>query len=161
MKTARKLFVGLALAGSLAGATIALAQSEPDKVIAAAVKARQAQMTLYAFNLGLLGGMAKGAIDYDADAASKAAGNLAALTATDQSRLWPQGSDEMSIDGTRALPAIWDNIPDVIAKSAALTEAAAAMADAAGTSKEALAGAMGSLGGACGSCHKAYRAPKN
>ena len=38
----------------------------------AAVKARQSAMTLYSFNLGLLGGMAKGDIEYDADAASAA-----------------------------------------------------------------------------------------
>lgn len=160
MKITRNMLAGLVVAGSLAGATIALAQSDEDKAIAAAVKARQSQMTLYAFNLGLLGDMAKGAIDYDADAASKAAANLAALTATDQSRLWPQGSDEMSMDGTRAMPKIWENIPDVVTKSATLAEAAAAMAQVAGTSKEAMAGAMGALGGACGSCHKAYRAPK-
>ena len=57
-----------------------------------AIAARKAHMDLYAFNLGLVGGMARGNIEYDADAASAAAANIAALSKIDQSRYWPEGT---------------------------------------------------------------------
>lgn len=126
-----------------------------------AVTARTSLMKLYANNLGQLGAMAKGEAAYDAEAASKAAGNLALLVQLDQSTLWPQGTDNGSIDGTRALPDLWQNFPDVMAKGAALGEAVTAMQAAAGTDLASLQGAMGALGGACAACHKAYRAPEN
>jgi len=66
----------------------------------------------------------------------------------------------MSIDGTRALPALWENFPDLMTKGKALADAAAGMADAAGTDLASLQAAMGPLGGACSACHKAYRAPE-
>jgi cytochrome c556 len=149
----------LVLAGALAGT--AFAQSDIDPNIARAIKARQSQMTLYAFNLGVLGGMAKGEMEYDADAASKAASNLAALSSLDQSRLWPQGSDnfEVGTEVTEALPKIWDADSDIGAKGKALADAAAAMNGVAGNGLDALRGAMGPLGKACGDCHKAYRQP--
>ncbi len=124
-----------------------------------AVKARTSIMQLYANNLGPLGAMAKGDMAYDADAASKAANNLALLVQLDQSRLWPQGTDADSISGTRALPAIWQNFPDVAEKGQALAQAVNAMQAAAGADLEALRGAMGAIGKACGDCHETYRAP--
>ena len=158
MKRLTAIVLGLGLA---AGAT-GLAQAHDNtKMVEAAIKARKAQMQLYAFNLGLLGDMAKGAVAYDASAAAAAANNLAVLAALDQSRLWPQGSDNMSVDNTRTLPDLWDNIDDAIAKGRATAEAASAMAAVAGTGLEALQGQMGALGGSCGACHKAYRAPAN
>ncbi|WP_170364019.1 c-type cytochrome [Ruegeria arenilitoris] len=126
-----------------------------------AVKARKAVMQLYAFNLGTLGGMAKGEVEYNAEAATRAANNLVAVTQIDQSAMWPAGSDNVSDPSSRALPAIWENFPDVSAKGKAMAEAAVAMQAAAGQDVEALKAAMGPLGGACSACHKAYRAPKN
>ena len=67
MRSLHILLAGLALA---AATTTTLAESHVDPAIAGAIKARQAHMQLYAFNLGTLGGMAQGKIDYDADAAS-------------------------------------------------------------------------------------------
>lgn len=147
---------GLALAGlMIVGGPVAA-----QDAIAKAIEARQSQMHLYAFNIGQLGAMAKGAIAYDAEQASAAAGNLALLTTLNAGAMWLPGSDAMSADKTRALPAIWDNMADVGAKANALAEAAAAMNDAAGNGLPALQAAMGPLGGACGACHKAYRAPE-
>ena len=103
MKKTLAALSGIALAASLA--TTAIGQD--DRALKAAVDARQGLMDLYAFNLGLLGGMAKGDIAYDADAASKAAGNLAALSRLDGSRMWPPGSDNGALgDETAALAAI-------------------------------------------------------
>ena len=151
----RKLL--LSISGLVVAATIGTAIAQQN--INPAVNARQSVMQLYAYNLTTLGAMAKGDIDYDAAIASGAAGNLAALSTLDQSTFWPMGSDNGNDPDTRALPALWENFPDVGAKAGDLVNAAAARQDAAGQDLASLRGAMGALGGACAACHKAYRAP--
>ncbi|MBI1418125.1 MAG: cytochrome c [Limimaricola sp.] len=158
MKTSSKLFATAFLAAALSGA--ALAQSAVDPAIKAAIDARHSNMHLFAFNLGLLGGMAQGKIDYDAEAATKAAANLVALSHLDTSRYWPEGSDT-AIEGSHALPAIWTDKADFDAKWAALGTATEAMAAAAGTGVDGLKAALGGVGGACADCHKTYRARLN
>ncbi|HEY9021611.1 MAG: cytochrome c [Paracoccaceae bacterium] len=159
------MFKGMTVVGTVLGLAIlagaASGQDAAQKALADATKARQAQMQLYAFNLGLLGGMAKGEVPYDATAASAAAGNLASLAQLDQSRLWPEGSDEMGVEGSKVMAELWQNMPDVMSKGADLVTAATAMEVAAGTDLASLQAAMGPLGGACGACHKAYRVPSN
>lgn len=123
------------------------------------VKARQAHMALYAFNIGTLAGMAKGEVEYNAEAASAAAANLSALASLNDSAYWTAGTDSDAVDGSRSLPAIWANIPDAIAKGEALSTAAAALAGTAGDGLEALQAGIGPVGKACGDCHKAYRKP--
>ncbi|MBK0327077.1 cytochrome c [Rhodobacteraceae bacterium F11138] len=154
--------IAVAAITAVAG-TAAISDSNADKAALAAVKARQSQMTLYAFNIGLLGGMAKGNVEYDATAASAAAANLASLSKLDQSRLWPQGSDNETLghDVTEALPKIWAADSDIAQKGMALVEAATAMESAAGGGLDSLRGAMGPLGKSCGSCHETYRQAKN
>lgn len=161
MKYGIALVAGLMTAGILG--TSAISESHADKAVLAAVKARQAQMTLYAFNIGLLGGMAKGDIEYDAAAASAAAGNLAALSMLDQSRLWPQGSDNAALgdETTEALPVIWSADSTIGQKAKEMSEAAVAMEEAAGGGLDSLRGAMGPLGKSCGSCHETYRKAQN
>ncbi len=153
-----KLFSGL-LADGLCLAGAAQAESHMDaKAIQGAIKALQATMQLYAFNLGILGAMAKGDAEYNADAATAAAGNLVKLSTQNQMAYWPKGSDNASAEGTKALPAIWEDMEGIVKASAAMSDAAMAMESAAGTDLASLQGAMGALGGACGGCHKAYRA---
>ncbi len=148
------------LATALAlSAGLAVAQGAPDPADSA-VKARKAHMQLFAFNIGMLGGMAQDRIPYDAGMATAAAGNLVALASLDQGGYWLPGTDSDSREDSRALAALWENIPDVIAKGAALGEAAAAMQVAAAVDLASLKGAMGPLGGACGACHEAYRKPQ-
>ena len=65
----------------------------------------------------------------------------------------------MSIDGTRAMPEIWENLPDVIAKWDAFGAAAQGLAEVAGTGLEPMRAALGPVGGTCGACHDAYRQP--
>ena len=71
---------------------------------------------------------------------------------------WPQGSDNASVKGTRALPAAWEKWPDIATKGQALSTAAADLAAVAGNDLDSLRGAIGAVGGACGGCHKPYRA---
>jgi len=149
--------LALGLAGATLVATALVADSHADTH--PAVKARQSQMQLYAFNLGTLGAMAKGEVDYNAEAAQGAADNLVKLSSLAAGPMWAPGTDDMSLEGTRALATMWDNFPDVMAKGAAMGEAAGGMAAAAGTDLASLQAAMGPLGGACSGCHKAYRTP--
>ena len=157
MPKTRAFLLGLAATATLftATATAGFAQDANP-----AVTARQSLMTLYAFNLGTLGAMAQGNVEYDAAAAQAAADNLVKLTSLSAATMWPAGTDNMSIEGTRALPALWENMADVGAKAGAVAEAAAGMAAAAGTDLASLQAAMGPLGGACTECHKAFRAPE-
>lgn len=154
MRMSRLFLTATTVLSLAAGAALA------DGHLKGAVKARQSLMTLNGFNLGQLGAMAKGAVPYDSEAASKAAANLLAISQMDQSAMWPMGSDNANFEGTRATPSIWANFGDVMGKLAAVNVAATAMSAAAGTDLASLQAAMGPLGGACGACHKAFRAAK-
>lgn len=145
----RKIIGTLALGVTLA--CPAMADNDP------AVEQRQGQFKLYLHNFGVMGAMAQGRIDYDADLAQTAADNLFHVTRHDQSRLWPEGTDSMSIDGTRAKPEIWDNLDDFVAKFGALQNAAEALQSAAGNGLEAMQAAFGATAGTCQACHQAYR----
>lgn len=139
-------------------ASLALPAAAQD--MSANIKARQGQFRIMALNLGVLGDMVKGTTEYDATAAQAAADSLVGISMVHQPTLFAEGSDEMSVDGTRALPAIWENPDDFAAKWAAFGEAAAQMQTAAATGTDAMGPAMGALGGACKSCHETYRAPQ-
>lgn len=149
--------IGAIAIGLAAAATIVGAQGRDP--LAAAVKARQAHMQLYTFNLTTLGGMARGNIEYDAATAQAAADNLVALTTVDQSAYWPPGSAAGEVDGSRALPAIWETFPAITDDGAEMVAAAAAMQEAAGVDLASLQVAMGTLGAACSGCHETYRQP--
>lgn len=153
----RLSLVALACCAAIAAPALQAQDAKPDPSIAA----RQAQMRLNAYNVGILGAMAKGTTPYDADKAAAAANNLVMLGSLDWSIYWVPGTDNGAMPGTRALPALFDNLEDVAAKEAAFKSAAEAAAAAAPNGQEALAAAMGGVGAACGACHQAYRAPNN
>lgn len=140
---------------------VVLADNHVNNPFAAGIKARQAQMQIQAFNLGILGAMAKGEAEYDAEAAVLAANNIVLAASIHQPQAWAPGSDNSAAKETRALPALWQNFPDAGKKSAELQAAAKEMKAAAGNGQKAIGGAMARLGGACSACHKAYRAPAN
>ncbi|MGH1413159.1 MAG: c-type cytochrome [Pelagimonas sp.] len=153
----KKSFATVAVLASLA-TTAFTATAMAD--VPQAVKARQGQFNIMALNLGILGGMAKGQVEYDAEAAQAAADALVAVSMINQAPMWPAGTDNMSIEGTRALPAMWDNVEDAMGNWAAFGEAAKAMQAAAGMGKDKIGPNMGKLGGSCKGCHDTYRAPK-
>lgn len=132
-----------------------------EKQIDAGIKARQSQMQLYAFNLGLLGAMAKQETPYDADTASGIANNLVALTSMTQTGYWLPGSDSDSVEGSRALPAIWTADSKAGEFGMQLMDAVLSLQLAAGTDLGALQAAMGPVGKSCGACHESYRKPAN
>ena len=127
-----------------------------------AVKARQAHMQLYAHNIGILGAMAKGEAEYDAEAATTAANNLVALSGMAQNGYWVEGtSNEELGEATRALPAIIGNQAEAAEHFAELNQAAMSLAEVAGNGQEAIGPALGPVGQACGDCHDEYRQPNN
>ncbi len=157
-----KKYLTLTLATIVAASTSAsmLIADGHDKAQKSAVKARQAQMTLYSHNLGILGAMAKGSQDYDSAAAQAAADNLAALATMSQAGFWLPSTDSDSIEGTRALPAIWQEGSKAGEIGKQLADAAIAMKAAAGTDLASLQAAMGGVGAACKACHEGYRKPR-
>lgn len=155
----RKLVLATAALAALGVTGAAIGASHAEADVKGAIEARQSLMHLYAFNLGPLGAMAKGEMEYDAEAAQRAATNLATLASVDQGAMWPMGSDSEQAEGSRALPAIWEEGSDIDAKLGALREATEALAGTAGDGIEAVRAGLGPVGGACGACHKAYRAP--
>ncbi|WP_370301170.1 cytochrome c [Pseudooceanicola sp.] len=160
MKFKPTVVAGLAIAALLGTASLTIAQD--DKAAMDAIKARKATMQLFAYNLGYLGGVAKGEIEYDAAAASAAASNLAKLTTLDQSRYWLPGTDTASMgEATRALPALWEADSEAGQMVMQLAAAAADLDAAAGDGADAVRAALGPVGQACGACHKAYRQSDN
>lgn len=151
----KHLKTAVALAAMISG-TAVYAQDD----FSAQLKARQGQFRILAINLGILGGMAQGKTEYDAEAAQAAADTIVAVSMIQQGPMWPEGSDSMSIEGTRAMPSIWEDMADFQSKWAAVGEAAQSMQVAASGGAEALGPAMGQLGGTCKACHDAHRAPE-
>lgn len=130
-----------------------------DEPFEAEVEARKAHMQLAKYNMTVLGGMAKGKRDYDADIASAVAQDMLAVATMNNMTLWPEGSDN-SVDGvdTKARPDIWAEGSDIMDKHLAWVEASETMAEDAGKGPEALKKAIGALGKSCKGCHKAYKA---
>jgi len=149
--------LAIAMIAGLTISSAAFAESHSDP-ITKAIKARQSVMQLYLFNISILGEMAQGTVEYDADAASAAADNMVTVASINVSAMWPLGSDLDSVEGTKARPEIWTEFPDIATKGAAMLEAAMAMQAVAGTDLASLQAAMGGLGDGCAGCHKPYRA---
>lgn len=147
------------------GAACAIAVTGPvlaDGHLEKAVEARQGLMKVVAFNLGPLGAMAKGEMEYDAEIAKTSAENLAALSAMNTGAMWPAGSDSEALgeDKTKALPAAWAEGSTVMDKHADWAKASAELAAVAGDGLDAMRPAVAAVGKSCGACHDDYRVEK-
>lgn len=123
--------------------------------LADAIAVRQAHMQLYGHNVGILGGMARGNVDYDAEVAATAAADLAALAAISEQNYWPEGTSVEEYPDSRALPVLWEDRTAWEAGKAQLIESTMALATTAGDGPEALAG-IREVFAACSTCHEAY-----
>lgn len=132
-----------------------------SEALKGAVSARNGQMGVIGFHLGILGGMAKGAADYDAATALAAAENLHAAASMNRITMWIDGTEQGAVEGSRAKPEVFNDTAGFNEKFDDLAIATAAMVAAAGTDLASLQAAMEPVGAACGACHKAYRGPKN
>ena len=152
MRIATRL--GLLLVGLALAAPGYAAQDPLEK----AIKARQGEMQLRAFNAGPLFGMAKGQIEYDAELASKLAANLKLLLDLDNGRAWAPGSDTSAYPGkTTALKKIWDTYPEIAEYGKNYAKAVNALAAVAGNGRSALQSEIGNLGKSCKACHDDFR----
>ncbi|MEQ6247952.1 cytochrome c [Sulfitobacter sp. HNIBRBA3233] len=149
----------LSLVGLAATATVAMAASHSQKGLEDAVKARHAQMQMVGYHTGMLGAIAKGEAEFDAQIVSAAAANLAALATMERATLWIEGSEQGAVEGSRAKAEIWSDPDGFAAKFGDLEKAALAFEGAADAA--AVGAAMGALGGSCKGCHETYRGPKN
>lgn len=153
MKNLFKLTCSLSVA-TIIGMSSAYADGKFDN----AIKARKALMSLYAWNLGQLGAMAKGEAEYDAETAKTAAENLRELTKLNLGSAWPQGSDSTTLSGaTRAKAEAWSTYPESANIHKALVEASTTMANVAGNGLDQVRANIGAVGEACSSCHKKFR----
>lgn len=140
-------FIGLTSTG--------FAANDPNEK---AIKARQGEMQLRSFNAGPLFGMAKGQIEYDAELASKLAGNLKLMLDLDNGRAWAAGSHNEAYPGkTTALPKVWDTYPEISEYGKNYAKAVSELAAVAGNGLDALKPAVGDLGKACKACHDDFR----
>ena len=143
-------------AAALIGLTGAVAAE--DAPFTKEIKARQGLMSINALSIGILAGMAKGDVPYDATQAQAAADAIVGVYKLDLPMLWPAGSDNAANPATNALPAIWADGSDILMKVGAWVDASKAMQAAAGKDLASMQAAMDALGGSCGGCHKAFRA---
>lgn len=159
MKRLLKVAVPAAIIAAVA--SVAIAGAHGNKAAEKAIKARQAQMQMYVWNLSNLGAMAKGEAEYDAKMAMSYANNLNALANHDSSSMWPQGSDSTAMPGkTRAKAEAWTTYPKVAEVQKEFQAAVAELAKVAGDGQAALGGALQNVGKNCGACHKPFREPK-
>lgn len=141
--------LGLTLAVFSSSQSIAFAADAPQPIAA-----RQAVMKSLKDAMGPLGGMAKGAIAFDADTAALALAALNDATAQIQPSFETNATDEKS----EALPVIWETWDDFVSKSEDLEFALEAW-DV--STLDNLRAGMGNVGATCGACHKIYRMKKN
>ncbi|MGF1462714.1 MAG: c-type cytochrome [Maricaulaceae bacterium] len=136
----------------------ALAQSEEltERQAERAVDTRQSVVKLLAWNLGPLGGMARGLVDFDAERAQTHGARILALAGMMEDAF---ATDTRGADvETEALDKIWADAAGFDAKIAGLMEAAQAFVTAAESGdKDTTLAAVRPLGQSCGACHDAYR----
>lgn len=144
----------MAVVGAVTALTPAFADNIDD-----AIKARQGFYQVVSHNAGALFAMAKGDVEYNAEAATTHAKNLEILANMDTSSMWLPGSSKEGRKGkTRALPVIWTTFPAIGEKSQAFKDASAKLAMAAGDGIDGLRANIGALGASCKGCHETYRA---
>ena len=100
--------------------------------------------------MGVLGGMAKGAIAFDATAAGAAQNTLVEQSGMVAATFESNETDPKS----EALPAIWENWDTFVEMAEDLTFAAEGL-DA--SSLDGVRSGLGNIGASCGACHKKFR----
>ncbi len=118
-----------------------------------AVKERMALMEEIKDATGVLIGMARGKIGFDAAQAEKARVALHSAAKRTPALFKAEETDPKS----EALPAIWTDWEDFAAKAALLTAASAALDT---SSLDTVRSGVGAVGQACQACHEGYRIKK-
>ena len=139
----------VAIIGSLVLSTLVTAQAQDPEVV---VEYRQSLFNVLAWNMGGLGGMAKGEVPYD-----KAIAERNAKRMVDVVGMLPESFVAGTYDGKDALPDIESNAADFKAKYEDLQKQIDVLAQVAGD-EAGLKGQLGKVGATCKACHDKYRA---
>lgn len=147
----------------LASLGISIAGTASAANVEKAIEGRQGLMQVYAFYMSVVGDMAKGKAQYNAESAKHAANNLLAAASMKNGPMWPEGSGNNHPDlgsKTNALPEIWSTYPEIGQKGANLIEALEEFQPVAGAGLDAMREGLGPVGKACKGCHEDFRAEK-
>jgi cytochrome c556 len=146
MKLVKAILLGTVLT---TGAAFAEAERTDPNAIA-----RSDLMKTIGKNTGILGGMAKGDVAYDAAAAEGAKAAIVEAAGKIEATFMEQGGPDPADE---AKPEIWANWDEFLADAKKLGDAAGAIDVA---SAESIGAGMGALGGACKDCHTEFRMMK-
>ena len=152
----KKVLISLALAASLS-APIAVAQeASSEKQAKSAMQFGQAVLQLVRSNMGPLGAMAKGQIEYDAAVINKNALRIEQLAV--------MMDDYFALDTrkfdvkTDAADIIWQEMDDFKAKTQDMVDAAANLQKVAlQKDEDNYRNAIGTLGASCKACHDKFK----
>lgn len=139
----------LALAAIFAVATTGISMAEVDTD--AVIKYRKAAFTVAGWNMGTLGGMLKGEIEYNPEEAVAAAKRI-----NEMAKAVGATFIDGTYEGTNASPKIAENRAEFDADLAAFIEQSGVMVEAA-ADKKTMGAQMGKLGGTCKSCHDSFK----
>lgn len=156
----RKTLVKLGAVVLAAGVTFTgaaqAAEASSQKHADASVQYRKALFQLIRSNMAPLGGMAKGAIPYDAEVMGTNALRLEQLAAMVGDYM-KTDTRKFDVD-TDAKDEVWDNFADVEKKAMALGDAAKGLQTVVAAGDEsAYRAAIGKIGSTCKSCHDDYK----
>ena len=157
----RKLTLKLMVLSSLG---MAIAGTAVAANVEKAIEGRQGLMQVYAFNISVVGDMAKGKEEYNAESAQNAADNLLAAASMKNGPMWPKdsGNDNLEFgELTDALPEIWTTYPEIGQRGADLISALEEFGEVAGTGLGGMKKGLGAVGKACKACHEDFRAEKD
>ncbi len=121
------------------------------------IEARQTLMKNVGSAMQVAGNMARGETEFEPRAAHMAMRTINS-SIIGAMELFPEGTDS---GDTRALPEIWDNMDDFLAKAEALREASQAAIDAEPQDLDSFRPLVADVGNNCSACHEDYRRPED
>ncbi|MFQ3249934.1 MAG: cytochrome c556 [Glaciecola sp.] len=152
----KKVLISLVLAASLTVPSAFAKEANSQKQADTAVQFRQAVLQLVRSNMGPLGAMAKGQIEYDAEVMNKNALRIEQL-ATMMDDYFALDTRKFEVK-TEASDKIWEEMEDFSSKSHDMINAAANLQKVA-TAKDVdnYRKAIGDLGATCKACHDKFK----
>ena len=129
----------------------------PEQQAQQAAETRQSVFKLFGYNLGMISGMARGTVEFDAEIAERNARRVAAMAPMIPELFAAMDTRDYDIT-TEALPVIWEQFDLFQERAQALVDGANTFADvAAGGDRMETLGALRAFGANCGNCHETFR----
>lgn len=152
----KKILTSITLVLTLSSPLALANEATTEKQAKTAVQFRQALLQLVRSNMGPLGGMAKGQIEYDADVINKNAMRIEQL-ALMMSDYFDTDTRKFDLS-TEAADIIWEQKSDFNSKAQDLVEAAVSLQKIAMAKDDAnYRKGIGALGATCKACHDKFK----